>query len=72
MIDAQTPGQGQSNRQDPEYPLEVTMPDGVTNVTITREMAIRALKHMDDYTMPPEDATREDIMAYRYLIWKDT
>ena len=22
--------------------------------------------------MPPEDATREDMMAYRYLMWKDT
>ena len=48
------------------------MPDGVTKVTITREMAIMALKHMDDYTMPPEDATREDMLAYRYLMWKDT
>ena len=52
--------------------MEVTMPDGVTRVTITRDMAIRALKHMDDYTMPPEDATREDMQAYRYLMWKDT
>ena len=48
------------------------MPDGVTKVTITRDMATRTLKHMDDYTMPPEDATREDILAYRYLMWKDT
>ena len=48
------------------------MPDGVTKVTITRDMAIRALKHMDDYTMPPEDTTREDMLAYRYLMWKDT
>ena len=72
MIGAQTPGQGQSNRQELEYPLEVTMPDGVTKVTITRDMAIRALKHMDDYTMPPEDATRKDMMAYRYLMGKDT
>ena len=48
------------------------MPDGVTRVTITRDMAIRALKHMDEYTMPPENATREDLLAYRYLMWKDT
>ena len=48
------------------------MPDGVTKLTITQEMGIRALKHMDEYTMPPEDVTREDMMAYRYLMWKDT
>ena len=72
MIGARTPGAGQSDGQEIEYPMEVTMPDRVTKVTITRDMAIRALKHMDDYTMPPEDATREDILAYRYLMWKDT
>ena len=48
------------------------MLDGVTKLTITREMAIRALKHMDKYAMPREDATRDDMMAYRYLMWKDT
>ena len=52
--------------------MEVTMPDGVTKITLTRDMAIRALKHMDDYTLPPEDASREDMLAYRYLMWKDT
>ena len=72
MIGARTLGAGQLDRQEIEYPLEVTMPDGVTKVTITRDMTIRALKHMDDYTMPPKDATRDDMLAYRYLIWKDT
>ena len=48
------------------------MPDGVTKITLTGDMAIRALKHMDDYTLPPEDAPREDMLAYRYLMWKDT
>ena len=72
MIGARTPGAGQPGGQKIEYPMEVTMPDGVTKVTITRDMAMRALKHMDDYTMPPEDATREDMLAYRYLMWKDT
>ena len=48
------------------------MLDEVTRVTITRDMVIRALKHMDKYTMPPEDTTREDMLAYRYLMWKDT
>ena len=48
------------------------MPDGVTRVTITREMAIRAMKHMDEYTMPHEDAKREDMLTYMYLMWKDT
>ena len=52
--------------------MEVTMPDGVTRITLTRDMAIRALKHMDDYTLPPEDASRDDMLAYRYLMWKDT
>ena len=71
MIGAQTPGQDRHREPPPEYSLEVTMPDMVTRVTITRDMAIRALKHMDEYTMPPEDATREDMLAYRYLMWKD-
>ena len=48
------------------------MTDGVTKLTITREMAIRALKHMDEYTMPPEDVNRDDMLSYRYLMWKDT
>ena len=64
MIGARTPGAGQSEEQEIPYPTEVTMPDGVTKITLTRDMAIRALKHMDDYTMPPKDVTREDMLAH--------
>ena len=63
---------GNEEEEEDPYPMEVTMPDGVTKITLTRDMAIRALKHMDEYTLPPEDATREDMLAYRYLMWKDT
>ena len=73
MVDTRTPGAGQEEEEEEDpYPMEVTMPDGVTKITLTRDMAIRALKHMDDYTLPPEDASREDMLAYRYLMWKDT
>ena len=72
MIGAKTFNNNRQRDPPPEYPLEATMLDGVTRVTITREMAIRSLKHMDKYTMTPKDAIREDMLAYRYLMWKDT
>ena len=72
MVDARTPVTGNEEEEEDPYPMEVTMPDGVTKITLTRDMAIRALKHMDEYTLPPEDVTRDDMLAYKYLMWKDT
>ena len=72
MIETGTPSNNRHQEEPPAYPMEVTMPNGVTKLKITREMAIRALKHMDEYTMQPEDATRDDMLAYQYLMWKDT
>ena len=65
MVGARTPGAGQEEEEEVPYPMEVTMPDGVTKITLTRDMAIRALKHMDDYTLPPEDAPRDDMLVIR-------
>ena len=61
----------QGNDGEPAYPLEVVMPDQVTRLTITRDMAIKALKHVEDGTYPPPDAPREDLMAVQYLLWKE-
>ena len=48
------------------------MPDRVTKLTITREMAIRAIKHVDEGTFPPPDEPREDQLAVQYLLWKES
>ena len=61
----------QGNDDEPAYPLEVVMPDQVTRLTITRDMAIKALKHVEDGTYPPPDAPREDLMAVQYLLRKE-
>ena len=47
------------------------MPDQVTRLTITRDMAIKALKHVEEGTYPPPDAPREDLMAVQYLLQKE-
>ena len=65
-------GSARSNGGEPVYPLEVTMPDRVTKLTITREMAIRAIKHVDEGTFPPPDEPREDQLAVQYLLWKES
>jgi hypothetical protein len=59
------------NNVDPVYPMEVMMPDQVTKLTITRDMAIMAMKHVDEGTFPPPDAPREDAMAVQYLLRKE-
>ena len=56
-------GSSRANGDEPAYPLEVVLPDQVTRLTITRDMAIRALKHVEEGTYPPPDAPREDLMA---------
>ena len=38
---------------EPVYPLEVDMPDN-TKLVITRDMAIQAMKHVDEGTFPPD------------------
>ena len=54
MVDASTrsPGAGTS-REEPTFPMEVTMQDKVTTLTITREMGVQAMKHVQDCTFPP-------------------
>ena len=48
------------------------MPDRVTRLTITREMAIKAMKHVDEGTFPQPDEPREDQLAVQYLLWKES
>ena len=45
-------GPSRANSAEPVYPLEVVLPDQVTRLTITRDMAIRALKHVEEGTYP--------------------
>ena len=51
--------------------MEVTMADKVTTLTISQEMGVRAMKHVQECTVPPPESTREDMMAYQYLVWKE-
>ena len=44
-------------RRSTEFPCTVTMPDGVTTLTITAEMAAKADKVIKECTMMPADAT---------------
>ena len=55
----------------PVYPMEVTLQDKVTKLTITRELAIRAQKHVDDGTFPAPEDPQEDRQAVQYLLWKE-
>ena len=48
------------------------MPDRVTKLTITRDMAIKAMKHVDEGTFPSPDEPREDQLAVQYLLWKES
>ena len=48
------------------------MPDRVTKLTITRDMAIKAMRHVDDGTFPSPDEPREDQLAVQYLLWKES
>ena len=48
MTGTGTPSNNRQRKEPLEYLLEVTMPDRVKKLTITQEMAIRALKHMDE------------------------
>ena len=55
----------------PVYPMEVTLQDKVTKLTITRELAIRAQKHVDDGTFPAPEDPQEDRQAVQYLLWRE-
>ena len=46
-----------ASRRPTEFPCTVTMPDGVTNLTITAEMATKADKVIKECTMMPAVAT---------------
>ena len=58
------------DEDEPAYPLEVDMPDQ-TKLVITRDMAIQAMKHVDEGTFPPPNASRDDHLAVQYLLRKE-
>ena len=48
------------------------MPDGVTTLTITAEMAAKADKVIKECTMMLADATREEMLAFQYFNWQES
>ena len=54
-------------RRPTQYPCTVTMPDGVTTLTITEEMAAKADKVIKECTMMPTGSTPEEMLTYQYF-----
>ena len=54
-----------ASRRPTKFPCTITMPDGVTNLTITAEMAAKADKVIKECTMMPVDATREEMLTFQ-------
>ena len=48
------------------------MPDGVTTLIITTEMAAKADKVIKECTMMPADATREETLTFQYFNWQES
>ena len=61
-----------ASRRPTEFPCTVTLPDGVSTLTITAEMAAKVDKVIKECTMMPTDATPEEMMAYNYFNWQET
>src|SRR5665811_1217129 len=55
-----------------EFPCTITMPDGVTTLIITTEMAAKADKVIKECTMMPADATREEMLTFQYFNWQES
>ena len=61
-----------ASRRPTEFPCTVTMPDGVTTLTITAEMAVKADKVIKECTMMPADATLEEMLTFQYFNWQES
>ena len=61
-----------ASRRPTEFPCTITMPDGVTTLTITAEMAAKADKVMKECTMMPADATQEEMLTFQYFNWQES
>src|SRR6185369_5658854 len=59
-------------RRPTQYPCTVTMPDGVTTLTITEEMAVKADKVIKECTMMPANSTLEEMLTYQYFNWQES
>ena len=55
-----------------EFPCTVTMPDGVTTLTITAEMAAKADKVIKECTMMPAGSTPEEMLTFQYCNWQES
>ena len=60
-----------ARREAPTYPWTVTMPDGRTTLVITEEMAAKANKAIEECLIMPDDSTRDELVTYQYLMWKE-
>jgi hypothetical protein len=59
-------------RRPTQFPCTVTMPDGVTTLTITEEMAAKADKVIKECTMMPAGSTPEEMLTYQYFNWQES
>ena len=54
-------------RRPIEFPCTVTMPDGVTQLVITAQMAEKADKAITECTMMPPNSTPEEMLTFNYF-----
>ena len=59
-------------RRPTEFPCTVTMPDGVTQLMITTQMAERADKAITECTMIPPTSTPEEMLTFNYFNWQES
>ena len=54
-------------RRPTEFPCTVTIPDGVTQLVITAQMAEKADKAITECTMMPPTSTPEEMLTFNYF-----
>ena len=59
-------------RRPIEFPCTVTMPDGVTQLIITAQMAEKADKAITECTMMPPNSTPEEMLTFNYFNWQES
>ena len=59
-------------RRPTEFPCTITMPDGVTQLIITAQMAEKAKKAIAECTMMPPTSTPEEMLTFNYFNWQES
>ena len=59
-------------RRPTEFPCTVTMPDGVTQLIITAQMADKADKAIAECTMMPPTSTPKEMPTFNYFNWQES